>query len=525
VLETRNIFLIIIVLGLFGMAVRNVVDPDVWWHLKTGEYIVAHRAVPHADPFSYTRAAQPWVAHEWLTELFMYALYRAAGWGGLSIVFAVILSASFLLLYLRCPQNSYLSGAMAVWGAWATTPIWGVRAQVLSLLLASLWLLILEKSERNLRLLWWTLPLTLLWVNLHAGFALGAALLALFLAGEFLERFPSPHPASANPASANNARLRALALAFLVNLLLVPLNPNGARMYAYPIQTLRSKAMQTYISEWSSPNFHRADYWPFLLLLLAVVARLAWSRTSVRPRDMLLLLVSTFAALSSIRMIPLFVLIAVPLIAKAAGSWFLDRPPSRARPSRARHRLAFNAIILVAIAGFVAVHISLVFRQQTHEEAEHFPVGAAAFLAAHPPDHPIFNHYDWGGYLIWKLYPRTLVFIDGRADLYGDAVFQEFMQTYLLTKDWQQTLNRWQIGTVIVPPESALATGLRGHPGWSLRYEDRQAAVFSLAPQFGAVSASQPGPDLRWRRPHPSHLPVCKKLHPSGELQVMIREF
>ena len=490
-LETRNVFLIIIVLGLFGMAVRNVVDPDVWWHLKTGEYIVVHKAVPHADPFSYTRAAEPWVAHEWLTDLFIYALYRVAGWEGLSIVFAAILSASFFLLYLRCPRNSYLSGAMAVWGAWATTPVWGVRPQVLSLLLTSLWLLILEKSERNRRLLWWTLPLTLLWVNLHAGFALGAALLALFLVGEVLERFLSPQPASANPASANNARLRALAFAFLLNLLLVPLNPNGVRMYAYPIQTLRSQAMQTYISEWSSPNFHRADYWPFLLLLLAVVARLAWSRSSVRPRDMLLLLVSTFAALSSIRMIPLFVLIAVPLIARAAGSWVHDRPPSRATPSSVTPRLACNAIILVALAGFVAAHISLVFHQQAHEEAEHFPVGAAAFLAAHPPDRPIFNHYDWGGYLIWKLYPRTRVFIDGRADLYGDAVFQEFMQTYLLTKDWQQTLNRWQIATVIVPPESALASGLRNYPGWSVRYEDRQAVVLALIPQSGALSTAE----------------------------------
>jgi hypothetical protein len=431
------------------------------------------------------------VAHEWLSELFMYGLYRAGGWGGMSIVFALILCASFFLLYLRCPKKSYLAGAIAVWGAWATTPVWGVRPQVLSLLLTSLWLLILERSENNQRLLWWTLPLTVLWVNLHAGFALGIALLALFLAGEFLERFLAPQS-----AEASNGRLRALTLAFVLILVLVPLNPNGARMFTYPIQTLRSKAMQGYISEWASPNFHRADYWPFLLLLLAVVATLAWSRTGVRPRDRLLLLVSTFAALSSIRMIPFFVLIAVPLIAKAAKSWLRDRPASIAG-----RRLAFNAVVLVAVAGFVAVHMALVFRQQTQVEAEHFPAGAAAFLAANPPDQPIFNHYDWGGYLIWRLYPRTRVFIDGRADLYGDAIFQEFMQTYLLTKDWQQTLRRWQIGTVIVPPDSALASGLRNDPGWSVRYEDRRAvifsskSVFSSTPESRALSACQAGPD------------------------------
>jgi hypothetical protein len=480
-LDTRRVFLTVIVLGLFGMAVRNVLDPDVWWHLKTGEYIVAHKTVPHGDPFSYTRAGQPWVAHEWLSELFMYGLYRAAGWRCLSVVFALILCVSFLILYLRCPRNTYLSGAIVVWGAWAATPVWGVRPQVLSLLLTSLWLLILERSERKPRLLWWTLPLMLLWVNLHAGFALGAALLALFFAGEFLE-----HTLSPQPAATYSSRLRPLALAFFLNVLLIPLNPNGARMYAYPIQTLRSHAMQSYISEWSSPNFHSVDYWPFLLLLLAVVARLAWSRTQVRPRDMLLLVVSTFAALSSIRLIPLFVLIAAPQLAKGAKAWLRDRPASPAK-----QHLAFNAIILVAVAGFVAVHIALVFRQQTQAEAEHFPAGAAVFLAVHPPDQPIFNHYDWGGYLIWKLYPRTRVFIDGRADLYGDAIFQEFMQTYLLTKDWQRTLTRRQIGAVIVPRDSALASGLRNHPDWAVQYEDPQAVVFSSNRAFSRETEPQ----------------------------------
>ena len=469
-LETRYVFLTIIFLGLFGMAARNMLDPDVWWHLKAGEYIAAHRAVPHTDPFSYTRAGQRWVAHEWLTELSMYGLYRVAGWRGLSIVFALILVASFLLLYLRCPHNRYISGAVTVWGAWATTPVWGVRPQIISLFLASLWMLILEGSERKRRLLWWTLPLTLGWVNLHAGFALGVSLTALFLAGELLERM-----LSSGPRVAINGRLEALALTLVLCLSLVPLNPNGARMYAYPIQTLRSKAMQSYISEWSSPNFHHADYWPFMLLMLAAVARLAWSGKSIRPRDLLLLLVSAFAALSSIRMIPLFVLVAVPLVAETAKAWLPDRSSSKPR-----RRLVFNTIILAGMVGFVAVHIALVFRQQDHAEAEHFPAGAATFLIAHAPEQPIFNHYDWGGYLIWKLYPQTRVFIDGRADLYGDVIFQEFMQTYLLTKDWRKTLDRWQIATVIVPPDSALASGLRTQPGWSIEYEDQGAVIFTV---------------------------------------------
>jgi hypothetical protein len=187
-LSTQHVFIAVIFLGLVGMAARNVVDPDVWWHLKTGEYISAHRHVPHTDPFSYTRAGAPWVAHEWLTDLILYGIYRAASWGGLIVVFAAILSAAFFLLFLRCAGSPYITGTLTLFGAWATAPVWGVRPQLLSLFLASLWLWILERSGRKQKLLWCTPPIMLLWVNLHAGFALGIALLILFLVGEILER-------------------------------------------------------------------------------------------------------------------------------------------------------------------------------------------------------------------------------------------------------------------------------------------------------------------------------------------------
>src|SRR5271169_4720685 len=187
-LTSTRAFLAVLFLGLFAMAVRNVNDPDVWWHLKVGQYIAEHKSVPHTDPFSYTRAGQPWVAHEWLSDLLLYQLQRTTGWGGLILIFAAILAAAFFLLYLRCGPATYVAGLATLCGAWATAPVWGVRPQVLSLLMTSLWLLILERSERNPKLLWWTLPLTLLWVNLHAGFALGLALSALFIAGEWGEQ-------------------------------------------------------------------------------------------------------------------------------------------------------------------------------------------------------------------------------------------------------------------------------------------------------------------------------------------------
>lgn len=460
------------------MASRNVSDPDLWWHLKTGEFIAQHSSIPHVDPFSYTRAGQPWVAHEWLTDLLLYTLHCAAGMRGLIAVFAAILCATFFLLYLRCGQQPYVAGIAILLAAAISMPVWGVRPQVISLLLTSLWLLILERAEKNRRLLWWTLPLTLLWVNLHAGYALGLALSALFLLGEWIEGWLAR--SWKDSGDQNSRDLRFAAFILLLDFLIVPLNPNGVHLLLYPIETLRSAAMQNYIAEWASPNFHHAEYLPFLLTVLAVIATLAWSCWQLRARNLILLLVSFYAALCSIRMIPLFALVAIPLLSRRMEGRVARQSGNRL-PTPA-HALV-NGMIILAMAVFAAVQLTRVIREEPQAEAQHFPVRAAAFLQAHPPHH-LFNHYDWGGYLIWKLYPTTRVFIDGRADVYGEQFFNEFADTYQLKDDWRKPLELWNIDTVLVPPNSALATGLRSSPGWRVAYEDSQAIILKAPAQI-----------------------------------------
>jgi hypothetical protein len=492
-LTTRRTFLAVLFFGLLAMASRNVTDPDVWWHLKTGQSIAEHWSVPHTDPFSYTHAGQPWVAHEWLTDLAFYSLFRATCWGGLILVSALVLVGAFSLVYLRCADNPYLSGVITLSGAWTTIPLWGVRPQILSLLLTSLWWLILERSERNPKLLFWTLPLTLLWVNLHAGFALGLALIALFLVGELIE-------CAIGQSLINNVapRLRALGLTLLLDLLLVPFNPNGLRMYAYPIETLRSPAMQNYIAEWAPPNFHRAEYWLLLFLLLAILAAAAWSLRHIRTRDFLLLSVGIFSGLSSIRMIPIFILAAVPILSRLLSDWTRNDRRMQVRPV---NRGLLNASIILAMAAFAGVHASQIIHHQPQAEIQSFPALAVDFLKAYPPAGPVFNHYDWGGYLIWRLYPSDKVFIDGRADLYGDAFMHQFAETYQLKGSWYRTLEDRGIQTVLVPPESPIATGLRRAPGWTASYEDPRAVVFTLSVSAkrlltSPMAAVQPKPGL-----------------------------
>jgi hypothetical protein len=481
-IHTSQIFLAVLFLGLFALAARNVTDPDLWWHLKTGQLILQQEKVPHTDPFSYTSAGQPWIAHEWLADLVLYELHNMTGWAGLIVLFAALLCIAFYLLCLRCGASAYVAGVATLCAAFATRPTWGVRPQVLSFLLTSLWLLILERSERNPKLLWWTLPLTLLWVNLHAGFAAGIALVALFLAGEWIE-----HKAGEPP---NTPRLRLLALIFVLDLLIVPINPNGIKLFWYPIQTLHSAAMQTSIAEWASPNFHRAEYWPFLLILLCLFAMFSWSRTVIRSRDLLLLVVTLFAGLRSIRLIPLFVLIAVPLISRQISAWIRPRPASRSRHTHLTlsTRAMLNSALVLGMATFAVVHTVQVISHQASTDARLFPEHAVAFLQSHPPEGPIFNHYDWGGYLIWKLYPSVRVFIDGRADVYGESFLHQFTETYQFKDDWRRNLQRWNIQTVLIPANSPLATGLRSAPDWRVSYQDAQAIILTRASAENSAS-------------------------------------
>jgi hypothetical protein len=478
-LQTRRVFVIILALGLFTTATRTATDPDLWWHLRTGQLIVQTHAVFHTDPYSFTRFGQPWVDHEWLSQVLIFGLYRLAGWAGLIVGFGLVIAVSFLVVFLRCPGRPYVAGVITLLGAFASSPSWGVRPQMVTLLLASVLLLILERSYQRPKLLWWTPLLMLLWVNLHAGYALGIALMVLFLVGDALDS-AFGFQNGAQP----KARFRTLAFAILVCIAVVPLNPYGAAMYAYPLETLRSRAMQSYIGEWLSPDFHQHRYLPTLVLILATVALPALSPRRLRPREVLLLLVTTYAALRSVRHIPIFALVAVPILSELVLAWLRDRPiakrlegkPTPMSPAKAW----LNAILLAAFLVFAVARVRYVTRHQADAEAKDLPAAAVSFIAATRPPAPILNHYNWGGYFIWRLYPGYRVYIDGRADLYGDAFMDDLATAYYLKgTSWRSPLEKWGIRTVVLPPDAPIVTALQALPDWETIYADKQAVVLT----------------------------------------------
>ena len=106
-LKTRQTLVVVLAFGLFAMAARGMLDPDIWWHLRTGQLIVHSHHLFHADPYSFTRSGQPWVNHEWLFDVLAFALFRVAGAGALIFAFALITSSTFLLVFSRCPGRPF----------------------------------------------------------------------------------------------------------------------------------------------------------------------------------------------------------------------------------------------------------------------------------------------------------------------------------------------------------------------------------------------------------------------------------
>lgn len=478
----RRVIIVCLMVLLFALAVREsrVFDPDFWWHLKTGETIVATKSIPASDDYSYTNQGRQWVAHEWLSEILIYAVHRPAGPAGLVLAFALVITLAYWLTYLRCRCPPIIAGGAVVLGALASTPVWGVRPQMFTLLLASAYLFILDGYVRRgrARQLWWLVPLMALWVNLHGGFAIGLALVVLTAAGLALDVL-----AGSDSAASVWLRVKPLLLALAACLAAGLLSPHGLRLYLYPLETVTSRAQQAYIAEWHSPDFHNIVFLPLAVLIIGTLCALAVSPKRARLSELLILSAMCYASLRSARHLPFLTLAATPLLAEHTFHWIStfrwgggfalpEKPVSGVQTLP-------NVLMLAAAVCAAALLTVRVLNALPTTVTQTSPVAAVEFIRAQRLAGPIYNTYEWGGFLIHRLYPEHRVYIDGRADMYGDAFFDEFMKVYDGEDRWEEVFQRYGVRTVLVKPRAPLATLLRQRTDWAKVFEDDQSVIFT----------------------------------------------
>ncbi len=253
-------------LAAFAACVDVLGDPDLFWHIRLGRWILDNHAVPHAELFSFTAAGSPMTAHEWGSEVLFTLLAQVGGLLLVAMAMGLVAWSALLALGLRSRQRGASAVAIAVAllaGARAAEPVLGTRPQVITVALVCWTLLIAERHlMRGGRLVWALAPVTLVWANLHAGFVLGIGALALTVGLEALRRWLG------RPGAAPWRRIETLALSVGAAALLACLNPNGPGLYRYAMETSSSERAKP-ITEWQMPNFADPSNLGLLFLMVS----------------------------------------------------------------------------------------------------------------------------------------------------------------------------------------------------------------------------------------------------------------
>ncbi len=487
-LTIQRLMVAILFILLFVMAVRVPIDTDTWWHIRSGEYMVENKEIPRTDPFSYTRYGQDWIDHSWGAQLVIYGAYDLFGGStqpgdsgniGLALYVAVLATLGMAFVYLMCDGNVYLRAFVVVLGATTAAVFWSPRPQMFSFMLGALvlYLLHLYKRERLDRL-WLIPPVMLIWANLHGGFAVGFIFMFGSIAGEVLGNLFNGD----DPEVVAWRRLRNMVIVSLVSILMIAINPNGIRMLAYPFRTVGIGALQDFIQEWASPNFHQVNTWPFALLLLGVLAAAGLSSRRIDWTDLTLVCGTAFLALTAGRNIAVFAIAATPVLSHHLNVWLADRGWQmrlRRRMSKTMLIVNWTLLLLIMLAGLVKMVSALNEKTVREAQEERFPVELAQFLNETPPSGPMFNSYNWGGYLMFAA-PHVPVYVDGRTDLYDDAFLRRYLKIVFIREGWREALDEQQVGFVAIEANSVLAEMLRTMPDvWQERlFDDDRSALF-----------------------------------------------
>jgi hypothetical protein len=500
---------IVLLFSLMGGTRVLLGDGDTGWHIRGGEWIVANHRIPLQDVFSFSKPGDPWFAWSWLADVGYAWLNSMAGLRGVVLFSILLISVIFTLLFhLVCAKsNPIVAILVTVAAAGASSIHWLARPHLITLLFAVLFYASLERfSELNqgvnpgprpagIRYLA-ILPLGIvLWANIHRGFFVGILTIAIFGAGELLKIVFSDNPNESRGGWFQAGWYFATALACVAASLI---NPYTYRLLRHVTSYLGSSSNWLNVSEYQSPNFHGPTAIPFELMLVLAAAAIYWNLSKCRFTVPLLLLLWLHAALVAQRNVAIFAVIAAVPVGRTiqecldelprwnVAGWIrtvalqFNRLAARTGETEAvgRWHLVSALGLLMVAAVMWAPNPPKAFRAEF--DPDRYPAGALATLRSHPSAR-IFTDDEWGDYLIWSLYPSQKVFVDGRDDFYGHDFEQTFANVVNVKYDWEQTLDRFGVDTVLLPVKAPLAGALKESSRWRVIFDDGVALVFRSA--------------------------------------------
>jgi hypothetical protein len=482
-------------------------DGGTGWHIRNGQLILQTHSITRVDPFSATMSGQPWYAWEWLYDVLIAAIRHALGLNGVVFYTAAVMAATFVLVFhfaMRRGGSLPITLFMLVLSLGASAVHFLARPHVVSWLFTVIWFELLDSASYvaepgKARRVFFLPLLMLFWVNLHGGFLLGFALFAVYLVGGGIE-----YLTSSDRREVAGTWLKRLGLVSVLSLVASFVNPYGYNLHLHIYRYLSDRFLMDHVNEFQSPDFHGVAQQCFVVMLLVTIAALASARRKVPLTQLLVILLAAYSGLYASRNLPvasmLLTLIVAPLlsetVAKGAenskiASW-LRALFSRLQNFGLRmeklelHLQGHVWMVLVFVVGLWAcMHGGKIGSSQlisAYFDDKRFPVEAAAVIADREIREPIFCPDQWGGYLIYRLYPQIKVLVDDRHDLYGDQFFKNYLKVIFIQQGWEKVLDEERANWVLVEKDSSLGTILGQTPRWKLVHGDGTAVLFQRSP-------------------------------------------
>lgn len=464
-------------------------DGDTGWHIRTGQYILEHRSVPTTDLFSFSRPGAPWFAWEWLTDVVYAVLFRMGGMKGI-VLFAGVMIALYATVLLRYTlwrgANPLVAALTTLFAVGASSLHFLARPHLFTLVLLPVcwWVVEADRRQRT-RWLWALIPVTALWTNLHGGFVIWLACLALLVVGCVIEGLRGAERGV--QIGRYSALLAGCALASLAN-------PFGIRLQEHIFEYLRADWIKNIVQEFQAPTFRNEGQLQYEALLVAGLVVTGFLLHRRRIVEALLVLFLAHCSLTSVRHAPIYAAVAAPLIAcQLTDLWRTQA--AKARKSSAGAILYQMGADLAA--GFrrtsvwpVVLIVALVLLdaplQWPHDfPAQIFPIAMIDKHADLVASGRLLTPDQWGDYIIYRFYPRQKVYVDGRSDFYGQKLGEEYLHLLEAEWDWQAIVERNGFDVALLPVGWPLASLLKRNPGWQVVEDDGKVILFHrLRPQM-----------------------------------------
>lgn len=454
----------------------SVLDLDIWWHLAAGDWIVQHHAVPHSGILSRTAADRPWMAYSWGYEVLLSRSYAWMGFMGMALFGTALTLAVAVALFWMIRR---LSGRF--WESWLlailvySAFLFNImpRPVFFSMLLYCITLTLVIEANRTGRigLLYWLPLVFLFWANLHVQFIYGLFAIALLAGINALQRlaisrrfYPPFLPAPTLPVSRLLLVLGSCVIATCVG-------PYSFHLYQIVFGYSSSKIIYSRITELQALSFGGISHYLELLLAAAAFFALGWQKRLDLFKLALLAVASGFAFRAT-RDAWFLCVTAAAVIADSTA---------RGEPREAKLRIREFAAVGAVAALFlflVARNTDFNVRGLDRAISTEFPVDAVNYLREHPVGGPLYNSFDWGGFLIFYM-PEYPVAIDGRTDLYGDAMNSQFLASEGAEPSYASDPYLNDAGVVILKNKVPLAKLLPTDRRFRVIYRDDVATVLA----------------------------------------------